>query len=338
MNLTQLAKHLNLSTSTVSRALNGYTDVNPDTRQRVIDAASALGYQPNPLSVRLRLGRTGAIGVLLTPPQRHFADPFFLELIQGIDDTMQTQGLDMLVAPIHSGDDEIAVFRRFVEGRRVDGLIFARTRSEDDPRIAYLQDRDFPFATLGRSKTRQPFAFVDIDHGEAGRLATARLIALGHKRIALISSPLSLTYSTHRLAGYHETLKKAGLPQPPDYLIETAMDEEHGFEAASRLLDMPEPPTALVCANDLMAMGAMFALQARGLRAGGAVSVIGCDDVPQGRLIDPPLTTISAPIRDAGRQLGAFLLAAMDGGSAAELQNVWQPTLVARGSDGPPQH
>ena len=188
---------------------------------------------------------------------------------------------------------------------------------------------------MGRSETPAPFAHVDIDHEAAGRLAARRLVDLGHRRIALVGSPLSLTYSNHRLAGYRAVLAEAGLPLVPDYLVETAMDEESGFRAANRLLELGRPPTAMVCANDLMAMGAIFALQARGLRVGRDVSVAGCDDVPQGRLIDPPLTTISAPIREAGRQLAGFLLAVIDGSAADGLHSVWQPELVVRGSDGP---
>lgn len=337
MNLREFARAVGLSVSTVSRALNGYDDVNEETRRRVVAAAEQLGYSPDPAARRLRRGSSDMIGFVLSPPQKHFANPFFLDLMMGIEERLRETPFQLVITTAKSTSDELSSFRRLVEQQRVDGIIFARTRRHDE-RVSYLQKRGIAFATLGRSESERPFPWVDIDHTIVGRDGCGRFIALGHKRIALLNTPSYLMYSHHRRAGYEAALVAADLPLDPDLIVEEDLTEEGGLAGARRLLALADPPTAILCGHDLVAMGAIQAISQAGKLAGREIGVIGSDNNPMGTFTNPPLTTFSAPTLAAGRRLAELLLARLDGQPAETLQEVWSPELIIRSSDGPPRH
>lgn len=336
MNIQQFAKALRLSVSTVSRALNGYTDVNPETRARIIEAAKELGYSANPMARGLRRRGTGFIAFVLSPPQKNFANPFFLDLLVGVEERLRETELKLMIVSANSFEDEMERFKNLVEVHRVEGLIFARTRVKD-PRIEYLQKRKVPFVTHGRSKTGAQFPFLDIDHEVVGHEGCARFIGLGHRRIALLNTPSELMYSHHRLAGYRRALKAAGLPWDPTLVVEEELTEEGGANGVRRLMAMPTPPTAILCGIDLVAMGAMRALHELGRLPGRDVGLISSDDNPFGPYMSPPLTTFTAPRVEAGRRMTELLIEAMNGAAPESLQEIWKPTLVIRASDGPPR-
>lgn len=336
MNIQQFAKALRLSVSTVSRALNGYTDVNAETRARIIEAAKELGYTANPMARGLRRRGTGFVAFVLSPPQKNFANPFFLDLLVGVEERLRETELKLMVVSADSFEDEMERLKNLVEVHRVEGLIFARTRLADR-RIEYLQKRNMPFVTHGRSKTGTPAPFLDIDHEIVGHEGCARFIGLGHRRIALLNTPSELMYSHHRLAGYRRALKAANLPWDPALVIEEELTEEGGANGVRRLMAMPEPPTAILCGHDMMAMGAMRALNEHGRIPGRDVGVIGSDDNPFGPYMSPPLTTFTAPRVAAGRRMTELLIEAMNGAAPKDLQEIWKPTLVIRASDGPPR-
>jgi len=333
MKLSELARHLNLSTSTVSRALNGYSDVNAETRTRVEAAARRLGYSPHPAGLKLRTGRTDMIAVILPRPQVQFATPFFLEVLTGVDEVLSPTRFELIVTAVRDRGDETATFRRIVESRRVDGLIFGRTRTRD-ARIAYLLDCGMPFVALGRSGADRRFAFIDIDHETSGREAAERLARAGHLRIALINTLREFNYSRLCAKGFVAGLTASGRDVDEALMIDADMTEESGFDAMAKLLRIPSRPTAVVCGNDMLAFGALRAIRAAGLEPGVDVAVIGCDDHPLARTTEPPLTTFAAPVRSAGAEAARMLLRLLEGEKPEALQQVWQPQLVVRASDG----
>jgi LacI family transcriptional regulator len=336
MNIHEFAKALRLSVSTVSRALNGYADVNAETRAKVIEAAKRLGYTANPMARGLRKRGTGFVAFVLSPPQKNFANPFFLDLLVGIEERLRETELKLMVVSANSFEDEMERFKSLVEIHRVEGLIFARTRLKD-PRIEYLQKHRVPFVTHGRSKSGAAAPFLDIDHEIVGHEGCARFIALGHRRIALLNTPSELMYSHHRLDGYRRALKAAGLPLDSTLMVEEDLTEEGGANGVRRLMAIPDPPTAILCGHDMMAMGAMRALHEHGRMPGRDVGIIGSDDNPLGPYMSPPLTTFTAPRVSAGRRMTELLIEAMDGASPESLQELWKPTLLIRASDGPPR-
>jgi len=334
LTLRELAKRLQLSVSTVSKALNDRPDINPATRQRVLAAAARFNFSPDPVARRLRTQTSDTIGFVLSAPQAHFAHPFFLDMLMGINEELEGTRFQVIIASARSVETELEPFRRLVEGLRVDALLFGRTR-RDDPRIDYLLDRKIPFVAFGRSKSRRPFAFVDIDHTVVGRDGCARFIALGHRRIALVNTPDFLMLSEHHRAGYEYALRVAGIRFRPELCVEETITEEGGARAARKLLDLDEPPTAIVCGNDLMALGVMRAVSERGLVPGQDVGVTGGDDHPVGKLITPPLTTFSAETYKAGKRMVQMLHLLLAGAPAEQLQEVWVPEMIVRSSDGP---
>ena len=333
MDLKRLSTSLGLSMTTVSRALNGYAEVSEATRARVIQAAEEAGYRPHPVARRLALGRAEAIGVVLPNTFDDLTDPFFSELLRGMTAVVEGANLDLLVTASPAGPAELRAYRRMVEGRRVDGLIVGRTRTHDE-RIEYLLDQDFPFVCHGRTSTDRPYAYLDVD-GEAGfRTLTRRMVDRGHRRIALISPPSTLMFSALRRRGYEAMLEEAGIAVDPALIAEGDLTEQTGYEAAQRLLGLDSPPTAVLCGNDSIAIGAMHAVKAARLRVGHDISVAGYDDLPVARYTEPPLTTLRQPIREAGARIVEMLLARISGTPATALQELWEPQLVARRSDG----
>lgn len=333
MNIRELAKSLNLSVSTVSRALNGYTDVNEDTRARVQSAAKELGYSANPVARGLRTRSSGLIAFVLSPPQKSFANPFFLDLMVGIEARLRELEFHLVVISASSFDDELERFRELAERNMVDGFIFARTRRVD-PRISFLQARGIPFATHGRSETGHAAPFLDIDHEVVGNVGCARFISLGHRRIALLNTPSELMYSHHRRAGYEKALEFASIQIDPDLIIEEELTEEGGAAGVRKLMALDRPPTAILCGHDLVAMGAMRALYESGRVPGRDIGVIGSDDNPLGPFLPAPLTTFTAPRVAVGRRLAELLVHSINGVPADQLQEIWKPELLVRSSDG----
>jgi LacI family transcriptional regulator len=223
-------------------------------------------------------------------------------------------------------------YRHLVEHHRVDGILLARTRVED-PRIAYLLDRGICFVTHGRTMTSDAHAGLDLDGEAAFTEATERLLGFGHTCIGLINAPAEYMFAHHRAAGWRKALAAAGLAAGP--LLEAEATEENGFRLMSAMLGRERSPTAVLCATDRMAIGALHALASVGLRAGRDVSVIGYDDLPIASYTDPPLTTWEQPIRRMAQRLVEMLIALLAGGNPSTLREVWKPRLIVRQSDAP---
>ena len=332
--IVALARHLDLSVSTISRALNGYSDVSKSTRSRVEDAAIQLGYTPNARAQKLRLGRTDSVAFVLSPSQRQYADPFYLPLLTAIDENLSRLGIDLVVTASQIGEHELDVYQHLIDGRRVDGVIFSRTRANDG-RIAFCQQRGFPFVALGRSANSDAFASVDVDHGWSGHHAAKTLIDLGHRSLSLLNTTTRHSYSEHCEAGFRLAIEESG--NPIDFsLIEGGMTEESGDAIARALLAKPSRPTGFVCGNDAMALGVMHAIAQAGLVVGRDVSVIGSTDVPIARFVSPGLTSYAAPIDEVGKMLVEFLHHQLRRGGHADPEAViFRPEYRARGSHGP---
>ena len=331
MSLRRLADTLGLSVTTVSRALAGYSDVATATRERVRREADRIFYRPNQVARRLRSGRSGTIGIVV-PAEPGTFDQFFLALLAAVGPLLSRAGLDLVLMGAPPGEAELPAYRHLVEHHRVDGLLLARTRRAD-ARIRYLLDCGVPFVAHGRSETPGSFASLDIDGEAAFAAATQRLIDFGHTRIALINASAHYMFALHRAAGWRDTLAYAGLAATQK--LEAEPSEENGFRLMQRLLASRTPPTAVLCATDRMAVGALHALASAGLRAGRDVSVIGYDNLPIASYTDPPLTTLEQPIPRMADRMVEMLVALLDGADPATLSQVWRAQLIARHSDGP---
>ncbi|MBP0592975.1 substrate-binding domain-containing protein [Paraburkholderia sp. LEh10] len=277
-NLKALASALGLSRTTVSRALNGYDDVSEATRKRVIEAARALGYQADPTARRLATGRADAIGIVYPFGAGDLGDPRFCEVVAGMTEALGERDMDLIIASARP-NAELETYRRLVEGRSVDGLIVARTQM-DDRRIALLQEWDFPFVAYGRTNSARPYWWFDFDNETGARAATQRLIEFGHRRIALISAPLAMTFAAQRREGFESALRNAGIAPLAELMIECSFDSAGGHNAATMLLSLTEPPSAVLVDNNLAGAGAFRAIVDSGRKLGSDVSLIVYDGVP----------------------------------------------------------
>jgi LacI family transcriptional regulator len=337
--LKDLAEKTGFSITTVSRALAGYDDVNEGTRQRILAIAEQLGYQPNEVARQLRNQRTHTLGLIIPANDQSFSNDFFNQLLRGIGDAAALERYDLLISAQTPGNEEMAAYRRIVGGNRVDGMIIARTRHHDE-RIAYLKSVNHPFAVAGRSSPDEvdDFPYIDVDSRTGIATATKHLIELGHNHIGLILPPSEMAYTEYRRQGYTNTLTAAGIEYRAEYVQYGNLMRSGGYNGANTLLDAHPQITALVCCNDLMALGAISALQGRGLVVGWDVSVTGFDDIPAAEYSHPALTSVRQPIYDIGRGLVQMLIQIIAGHSPAQTQAAHQillPTeLIVRASTG----
>lgn len=327
-----VAKAAGVSVSTVSRALNGYADVNADTRRRVQEAAEALGYRASHAATTLRRNQTDTVTFMVSKPWTKFVDPYFLGIIDGLELALSSNGLDLQVILARDFDSEIEVIRRTVERNRSDALIFARTRPEDE-RIDWLEARGFPFITVGRT-LRNSHTFVDRDQVRLGREAVRRLVALGHRRIGHLTTPLRYTYTHLTIQGVREGLEQAGIAPDPRLDVECFLSRKTGEEAVTELFMRGERPTALICGNDLIAISAMEGLRRLGLKPGEDVALIGCDDIPVAAFVRPALTTFALDLEALGIRLGQMVVARL-GGDTTVRQELMAAPMVIRQSDCP---
>jgi LacI family transcriptional regulator len=330
--LRRFASTLGLSITTVSRALDGYPDVAAETRQRVVEAARATNYRPHAAARRLRLGSTETVTMVIPGAPGHFDEPLYLELLTALGARFDAAGFDLTVLAARDPDDERAVYRRLVEGRRTDGLIVARTRLKDD-RIQYLAKARFPFVTIGRSELPVAYAHVDGDGESAFRVATERLIGLGHRRIAFAAAPAAFTFGKLRRRGWTSAMQAAGLAH--DAAVEGELTEFGGLAAARTLLAATPRPTALVCVTDRMAIGAMRAVKELGLAVGRDVSIIGHDNIPAAAFAQPALTTMELSMIDVAARVASMLIALIGGGDPRDLSQILPVIAIERASAGP---
>lgn len=335
IDLKQLSARLGLSPTTVSRALNGYTDVSEATRARVMEAARELGYQPNLAARRLALGRADAVGIVYPVDTDFMGNPLFLEMIAGVSDRLAEAGIDVLLA-VARETSELRTYERLVRGRRVDGLIVAHTRVADE-RIEYLKRVGFPFVGYGRSGNPEGFAWLDFDN-EAGSVeAVRRMLALGHRRIAYVHAPLTMNFAAQRHTGFLRAMSEAEVQVRPEFVVPGSLDRRGGYAAGRQLLALAERPTAILVDNNLGGVGVMRALLQAGIAIGHEVSVVVNDGVPPDTLlIGQDVAAVTQPTAYAsGQTMAGMLLTLIDGKPLEQPQVLLPPVFVAGSSLGP---
>ncbi|UVK56650.1 LacI family DNA-binding transcriptional regulator [Mesorhizobium sp. AR02] len=330
-----LAAHTGFSIATVSKALHGSPVVAQQTRDAIVAAARHLGYQANTRGMALRTGKTYRAAVLMpiTSAAGYEWDGVeYTQILSGISQALENSDYQLSVHGFRDFGDAFDAARRIVDQSAADGLIFSGVRA-DDPRIDMLVESDFPFVSLGRCRKPLTYAHVDVDNEWAAFTATARLIAGGHQRIALINADRRLSYALDRIDGFSRAFDEAGLAASMDLVADGDLSTRFGRDSALRLLGLPSPPTALVCINESTTLGVLSALGSLERRVGVDVDVIAYDDINVSAYFTPPITTFYQPIELLGRKLGEFLLRRMAGEDPAKLAMVSRPELIGRQPD-----
>lgn len=332
--IRDVAKELNLSITTVSRALDGYDDVADDTRKRVERVAHEMGYSPSKAARQLRRQRADIIGYVLPTSGPHFTDRFFSEFIAGLGDKAVSHNFDLLISTAEPDTAaERQVYTRWMSSRLVDGVVLSRMRL-DDWRAKFLAKNNFPFVVHGRTQLKADYPYIEIDSRSGFAQLVQHLVARGHRRIAYIGAPAKFTLQKDRYAGYCDGLEAAGIPFDETLVGEGDLTRAGGYEAAIPLLELPTPPTAILGANDLTAAGVMRAAHERGLVVGRDLAVAGYDGTEDSEHTQPPLTTLKQPVYETARRLATMLFALIEGEPLAEHQIIWQPELIIRASTG----
>lgn len=339
--LKDIARHLGLSTATVSRALNGFPEVGAKTRARVLEASRQFNYAPNTIARRLATGKSGVVGMVFRSARNLLLDPHFVDFLAGLSHVLSEQQLDLMIHVAPPGQ-QLAHYQRFIASGSVDGMIVSAPQI-DDPRIQTLLEADFPFVVHGRTTDNPPYAYYDIDNAGALGAAVGLLQQLGHQRIAFLNGPEDLAFAHQRLAAFERQIAIRSAKVPPEFVSHEEMREDMGYERAAIMLTCrsgergQRRPTAFVCSSTLQALGVMRATIEAGLSPGRDVSIIAHDDVlPHFRSehFAIPLTVTRAPIRDAGTHLGEMIGALVKGAAPKTLQHTQKIELIVRASTG----
>lgn len=338
MNLRELSEQLGLSQTTVSRALNGYPEVSEATRRKVLAAAEASNYQPDARARSLATGRAHAIGHVIPQSTSHeMVNVVFADFIAGAGETYGRHSYDLVMSMV-SDDAEEQTYRTLARKRNVDGVII-HAPTQDDPRIALLQELNLPFVVHGRSSAvRTDYNWLDVNNKRAIERATKFLVDLGHRRIALINGLERMDFALRRREGYVAGLAANGIATDPAYMRSDEMTEPYGHQSAGEMLDGSTPPTAFIASSIVVAMGVRRAIEERGLQMGRDVSVICFDDMisyfPNGEG-EPIFTATRSSVRDAGRRCAEMLLAQIETPGSPAVQELWEADLVVGTSTGP---
>lgn len=332
--IRDVAKQLNLSITTVSRALDGYDDVAERTRQLVVRTAQEMGYTPNRAARQLRRKHAEAIGYILPAARPLFSDAFLSEFISGLGDEAALHNYDLLISVAKpDSPEEQAAYQRWIQSGKVDGLVLNRVRLHDW-RIQYLTEQKIPFVCLERSMDSFEFFGVEVDSYNGFRELTNYLVRLGHRRIAYIGSDVELKIEHDRSAGYRAGLAAAGLAVCPELIVHGDLTSEGGYHAAESLLNLEERPTAIMCINDPTAIGAIHAAHDHGLFVGNDIAISGFDGVADAAHMLPPLTTVEQTAYPMACLLAKILFGQLAECDFSEKQIKLHPRLIFRSSTG----
>jgi len=331
--LRDVARRARVHTSTASRVLNPATRelITERIARRVTIAAEEPGYQPNPNAYSLKTNRTRTVGVIIPD----IANPVFPPILRGIEDAFAESGYTAVLANTdNDGDREGTIFQEML-ARRVDGLILATARRRD-PLVDRCLEEAVPVVLINRTVDRGDVSFVVNDDAFGIGLAVAHLAAMGHVRIAHLSGPLTLSTGFARHRGFVRAMKKAGLRADPRRIgVCAGFTESEGRRAFLDLRDRDRGFTAVVAANDMIALGCYDAAREIDLRIPDDFSVTGFNDMPFLDKLRPALTTVRIPHYQMGAQAARTLLARLNGGLAAVEHVTLLPELITRGSTAP---
>jgi LacI family transcriptional regulator len=327
LTIEQIAEIAHVSRSTVSRVLNNHPSVRPVVRDRVLSVIREHNYTPHAAARSLASSRSNILGLLVPRrPATSLSDPFISSMIQHVTEAATNLDYFMMLAMV-TADMEPGFYERIVRGRHFDGIIMLSS-DIDDPILPLLIKDGTPLVLIGSHPYFQNIVSVDVENREGSRSGVNHLLGMGHRRIGMINGLLEMDAALARRDGYKQALLEAGIPIVPELMVNGAYTHESGYQAMQQLLDLPQRPTAVFAASDVMAIGAMRAIQDRGLSVPEDVAVVGFDDVPPAQNATPPLTTLRQPIAEVGATAVRLLLDQLKGQTPAAPVRLPAPLVV----------
>jgi LacI family transcriptional regulator len=332
--LRDVAAAAGVHPATASRALNPSTRllVSEETAQRVLAAASRLGYSPNPVARSLRTRRSDTVGVLIPD----LNNPLFPPMVRGVEDRLAQQGYVALIGNTDGDERRERMIFDQMRARHVDGFVLA-TATLQNRILEEAAKADLPVVLMNRTARGYPFSSVSADNRAGARAAVSHIASLGHTRVGHVAGPQGISTSVARLHGFQEGMRDTGLEAHEDQVVRaTAYSVEEGNRSCAELLGRRGDLTAIVAANDLLAIGCYEALDQLGLRCPEDISVIGFNDMPFVDRLRPPLSTIRFAHHQMGIEAATLLLERIDAEGAPVKILYLAPELVVRGSTAPP--
>jgi len=332
LNLEEIGRLAGVSRSTVSRVVNGATNVSAEARARVESVVAQTGYRPHAAARSLASNRTGVVGLVIpSAVEALFADPYFGRLIYGISTATYQLGMTLSLFIFKEESEEDAIYSRVVGPGLVDGVIVTATRM-GDPLIQDLMDAQMPFVVVGRPDEGRPAFSVDADNRGGARTAAEHLNRLGYRKVGMITAPSNTTAGIDRRIGFVDGAVDVGL-DIADRILEGDWSERSGREAMQHLLDTDRPEAVFV-ASDRMAIGALRAIREAGLTCPNDIAVVSFDGlVPPDHTV-PSLTSVAQPVAEVGRE-AANVLHRVIAGETTQTESVVLPTeLLVRESCG----
>jgi transcriptional regulator, LacI family len=325
--MKDVAEKANVSTATVSRALMNPDKVSQSTRNKVEKAALEVGYFPQALGRNSKRNESKTILVIVPD----ICDPFFSEIIRGIEVTAAEQGYLVLIGDCAHQNQQEKTFIDLIITKQIDGMLLLGSRLPFDASIE--EQRNLPPMVMANEFAPElELPTVHIDNLTAAFNAVNFLHELGHQRIGCIAGPEEMPLCHYRLQGYVQALRRSGLTVDPHYIARGNFTYEAGANALEQLLALPEPPTAVFCHSDIMALGALSLAKRRGLKVPEDLSIIGFDNISLTEFCDPPLTTVSQPRFAIGREAMLLLLDQLSGQNVSSGSRLLDCELIVRGS------
>ena len=307
--IRDLAKHLNISTGTVSRALNNRPGVNPETREKVLAAAIDLGYRANQSGRSLRRGSTNTIGFVVETGSaaNQESGEFFFIVIDEMNLYLAERGYDLVILPCHSADDPVEFLARVVARGTVDALVITATRRQDR-RIEMLARSGLPFITLGRSETAGDYPWIDLDFEGVAARSVEVLLAHGHRHIAVGLPDREVMLGHCYRRGFAEAMAAAGVPVEEDLIFRIPPSEAGGFELGRLIANANPRPTAVMLCSEAATVGLYASLQRAGITPGADISVITFRENPQLRFLAPSPACFRVDVAPIGQMLAEGVL------------------------------
>jgi LacI family transcriptional regulator len=334
LTLKDVAAKAGVHSSTVSRAMNPTTRhlVSDEVAARVLRVASSLGYRANRAAISLRTRRTQTIGVLLPD----ITNPVFPPILRGIEEELRKAGYVALIADVENDEEQYDMVKQML-ARQVDGLILATT-TRRDPIIDFCMANSIPVVSVNRSEDNERTSSVVHDESVGMRIAVSHLASLGHRKVGHVAGPQHISTGFLRRRGFIEAMALAGIASK-EYEISDAggYTRASGRNGGLALMSKRPDLTAIVAANDLVALGCYDALRELGLRCPKDVSIVGHNDMPFVDLVAPPLTTVRISHHELGAQAARLILRRTNGEDSSIVDIRLKPELVVRGSTAPPR-
>jgi LacI family transcriptional regulator len=326
--LQKVAEHAGVSRATASLVVRGSSSISDATKEKVFTSMRELGYVYDRVAANLRSKSSSTVGLIIM----ELANPFYSELLVGIHQELSKFGQTVLLGTTFDSQTEQDRLLSTMLEHRVGGIILSAVPGSSLETVEKLNNWGIPVVLVGRKIPGSQFDYVGVDNVVGGELAVNHLLRHGHRRIAFIGGFSRLSSWQGRKRGYDNALRAAGIPVDDSLVIESPATRQCGTELISRVMAVANPPTAVFCYNDAIAIGAMMKLKELGIIPGKDVAIIGFDDIPEAAIFSPKLSTVSSSIRSMGVHAATLLHNRMEGLDAEPQNIVVEPRLVIRES------